>query len=71
MWFIQAMGHFENGVQLPIITDLSENYLYCTAFFNHFSNASIFTVYDLILDREDILNVISKKEEKEIPFPTA
>ena len=81
MWFIKAIGEFENGVQLPVYADLGENFVYATVFFNYFSDAPIFNTFDLMLDKEpqvgleqglkDILNAISEKEEKEVPFPTA
>ena len=71
MWFIKSLGEFGDGLQIPVIADLSGTSLYAMSFFSYFSSAPTFNTYDLILDREDILNVISKKEEKEISFPTA
>ena len=81
MWFIQTIGEFENGMQVPVIADLSESSFHATTFFDYFSSAPTFDIYDLLLDKEpqitlkqgleDILNAISEKEEKEIPFPTA
>ena len=77
MWFIQAIGEFEDGQRHPVYADLSESYVYATAFFDHFSDAETFNTYDLMLEREpqitleDILNAISEKEKEEVPFPTA
>jgi hypothetical protein len=76
MWFIHAIGEFENGAQVPVIADLGESSFYATTFFDYFSSVPTFDTYDLLLDKEpqitleDILNAISEKEE-EIPFPTA
>ena len=76
MWFKKAMGVFEDG-EIPVIADLSGTSLHPMLFFSYFEDAPTFNTYDLILDEEpkvtleDILNAISKKEEKEIPFPTA
>ena len=77
MWFIKAIGEFGDGQRLPVIADLSESFFHATTFFSHFSTAPVFDTFSLMLDKEpqitmdDILNAISKKEEKEIPFPTA
>ena len=77
MWFIKSLGEFDNGVQIPVIADLSGTSLHAMSFFTYFGEAPIFNTYDLMLEKEpqltmeDILNAISKKEEKEIPFPTA
>ena len=77
MWFIQAIGEFENGAQVPVIADLSESSFHATTFFDYFSSATRFDTYDLLLEKEpqvtldDILNAISEKEKEEIPFPTA
>ena len=81
MWFIQAIGEFEDGQRHPVYADLSESYVYATAFFNYFSDAPTFDTYDLMLESEpqvtlkqgleDILNAISEKEKEEVPFPTA
>ena len=77
MWFIKALGEFENGMQLPVVADLGEYAVYPTVFFNYFSDAPILNTFDLLLDKEpqitlgDILNAISEKEKEEIPFPTA
>ena len=77
MWFIKSLGEFGDGSQIPVIADLSGTSLHAMSFFAYFGDAPIFNTYDLILKDEpqvrleDILNAISKKEEKEIPFPTA
>lgn len=77
MWFIKSLGEFGDGSQIPVIADLSGTSLHPMSFFSYFEDAPIFNTFDLILDEEpqvtleDILNAISKKEEKEIPFPTA
>ena len=78
MWFIKSIGEFENGVQMPVIADLSGNFLHATTFFEYFSGVPTFDTYDLLLSKdetpgitmEDILNAISKKE-KEVDFSTA
>ena len=76
MWFMKAMGVFEDGETL-VIADLSGTSLHPMSFFSYFEDAPIFNTFDLILDEEpqvtmeDILNAISEKKEKEIPFPTA
>lgn len=77
MWFIKSMGEFENGVQIPVIADLSGTSLHAMSFFSYFEDAPTFNTYDLVLDEEpqitlkDILNAISEKEEKETGFTTA
>ena len=81
MWFIKAIGEFDNGMQLPVIADLGEYVVYPTVFFSYFSSAPTFDIYDLLLDKEPqvtlkqglkgILNAISEKEKEEVPFPTA
>ena len=76
MWFQKAVCEIENGQQMPVIADLGGNFLHATIFFNYFNTVPVFNIFDLLLSKdetslEDILNAISKKEEKEIPFPTA
>ena len=77
MWFIRALGEFENGMQVPVIADLGENFFHATTFFDYFSSAPTFDTYDLLLEKEpqitmeDILNAISEKEKEEVPFPIA
>lgn len=76
MWFMKAVGEFENGQQMPVIADLGGNFVHATAFFNYFSAAPIFSTFDLVLSKhqtslEDILNAISKKEETKEDFTTA
>ena len=73
---MKATGVFEDG-ELSVIADLSGTSLHAMTFFAYFEDAPTFNTYDLLLEKEpqvkleDILNAISKKEEKEIPFPTA
>jgi hypothetical protein len=80
MWFIKSLGEFGDGSQIPVIADLSGTSLHPMSFFSYFEDAPIFNTFDLMLDDEneepqvtveDILNAISEKKEKEIPFPTA
>ena len=81
MWFIKSLGEFSDGSQIPVIADLSGTSLHAMSFFSYFEEAPVFNTYDLMLDKEpqvtlkqgleDILNAISEKKEKEIPFPTA
>jgi len=75
MWFIKALGQFENGMGIPVIADLSESHIYPTAFFNHFSDAPVhnsFTLafpdklHDILLEEDAI-----SKEEREEDFTTA
>lgn len=79
MWFRKVTAEFENGVQLPVIADLSGNFLHATTFFDYFKNAPIFNTCDLLLPRdetldmtlEDILRAISEEESPEIDFTSA
>ena len=81
MWFQEVIAEFDNGQQISVIADLSENFLHATTFFSYFSDAPTFDTYDLLLDKEpqitlkqgleDILNAISEKEETKEDFTTA
>ena len=81
MWFIRATGQFENGMNIPVIADLSGEHMYPTAFFNHFSDAPVHNSFtlafpDTLHNSTELLDILLEddaisKEEREEDFTTA